>query len=238
MYRNFFKTWPQLCHGIYHTGILKQRGHFDIAVTSLFIPPSKPSQGKLQRYHLKFTWLFDFNRILVFYIKILLSNSNKIETVKLLIVYESVLSLHLFGIFLPAAALLVITQIILLSTTWGRKILSKQPCLGPMHMPETCPHRDTSSTAVSAMPAIQQTRCRNRLAREATNNTLDDIHFSKQSMGSCHAVLSLTNIVHVTQLPLSTHPWKMFAAEECQFPWQEAPWVVPHCALLRCFLSL
>lgn len=65
----------------------------DVDGNSLFFsPPSKPHKAKFQQTHCNFTLLFHSNEILVFYLKILLSNINKLDTVKLLIVHKSVWS--------------------------------------------------------------------------------------------------------------------------------------------------
>lgn len=81
IYRNFLK------HG-YSFAMAHNTQEFlskqDIDGTSLFLLlPSKPSKEKFQIIHLRFTLLFHANKILVFYMKILLSNINKPNTVKL-----------------------------------------------------------------------------------------------------------------------------------------------------------
>lgn len=108
----FLKAWPQLRHGkISHRNSEVKRAQIRIL---FLLPSSKPYKEKFQQIHCKFILLFHSNRILVFPMKILLSNINKPDTVKLLIVHKSVLLLHsLFGIFLSEAALLVITLVIL-----------------------------------------------------------------------------------------------------------------------------
>lgn len=133
--QNFFKTWPQLCHGTYHTGILKQRGcRWEF---SFLLPPSKPHKAKFQQTHCNFTLFFHSNEILVFYLKILLSNINKLDTVKLLIVHKSVWS--------------CITGRHATNSFWWEILWEKPPLVLCTHL-KLAPNRDTPSTAVSALP--------------------------------------------------------------------------------------
>lgn len=117
-FMEIFKTWLQLCHGTYHTEILKQRGHrckFAISPSPLKALQSKISTNSLQ-VHPAFPFQQNFSLL---HEDIAVPNINKPDTIKLLIVHKSVFLLYsLLGIFLSETALLVITLV----TPLGEKV--------------------------------------------------------------------------------------------------------------------